>query len=146
LASGLEDGTEHVTVTTTGTVTFVPDDPTQESFTGHLAERSGDNMNSKNLTITNAGNVLLHGSDGSLGKQHILSHLTVNANGTVTLRHRNRRVHMLNAGPGLRRTIRSASPGAASVCRSEPAPLAVTAAECSLKRSLAAECAAGSEA
>jgi hypothetical protein len=80
----LEDGTEHVTVTTTGTVTFVPDDPTQESFTGHLAERSGDNVNSSNLTITNAENVILHGSDGSLGKQHILSHLTVNANGTVT--------------------------------------------------------------
>jgi hypothetical protein len=41
-------------------------------------------VNSKNLTITNAENVILHGSDGSLGKQHILSHLTVNANGTVT--------------------------------------------------------------
>ncbi len=80
----LEDGTEHMTVTTTGTVTFVPDDPSQASFTGHLAESSGSNVNSENLTMTNAENVVLHGSDGSLGKQHILSHLTVNTNGTVT--------------------------------------------------------------
>lgn len=80
----LDDGTEHVTVTTTGTVTFVPDDTSQASFTGHLAERSGGNLNSENLTMTNAENVVLHGSDGSLGKQQILSHLTVNANGTVT--------------------------------------------------------------
>lgn len=73
-----------MTVTTTGTVTFVPDNPSQASFTGHLAERSGRNLNSENLTMTNAENVVLHGSDGSLGKQHILSHRTVNANGTVT--------------------------------------------------------------
>jgi hypothetical protein len=41
-------------------------------------------VNTSNFTITNAENVILHGSDGSLGKQHILFHLTVNANGTVT--------------------------------------------------------------
>ena len=35
-------------------------------------------------TITIADNIDLHGSDGSLGKQHILFHLTVNADGTVT--------------------------------------------------------------
>jgi len=80
----LEDGTFHVTVTTTGTVTFVPDDPSQPSFTGHLAEWFGQNVNSRNSTIANAENVVLHSSDGSLGKQHILFHLTVNANGTVT--------------------------------------------------------------
>mgnify|MGYP003423139099 CR=1 FL=1 len=41
-------------------------------------------MNSENLPGTNAENVVLHSSDGSLGKQHIVSHLTVKANGTVT--------------------------------------------------------------
>jgi hypothetical protein len=76
-----EDGTVLEIITTTGRVTFVPDDPSQPSFTGHLAEWSGDVMNA---TITNAENVVLHGSDGSLGRQHILTHLTVNANGTVT--------------------------------------------------------------
>jgi hypothetical protein len=80
----LEDGTFYVTGTTTGTVTFVPDDPSQESFTGHLAEWFGENVSSRYATITNAENVILHGSEGSLGKQHILFHLTVNANGTVT--------------------------------------------------------------
>ena len=81
----LGDGTVHRIVTTTGTVTFVPDDPSQASFTGHLAESSGEIVNARNLTTTtNAENVVVHGSDGSLGKQHILIHTTVNANGTVT--------------------------------------------------------------
>jgi hypothetical protein len=80
----LEDGTVHVTSTTTGTVTFVPDDPNQPSFTGHLTEWLGENVNNSNSTNTIADNIVLHGSDGSLGRQHILLHLTVNANGTVT--------------------------------------------------------------
>jgi hypothetical protein len=80
----LEYGTFYVTGKTTGTVTFVPDDPSQPSFTGQLTERFGQNLNSRNSTITIADNIVLHGSDGSLGKQHILFHLTVNANGTVT--------------------------------------------------------------
>ena len=80
----LEDGTFHTTGTTTGTAMFVADDPSQPSFTGHLAEWFGQNVNSRNSTITVADNIVLHGSDGSLGKQHILFHLTVNANGTVT--------------------------------------------------------------
>jgi hypothetical protein len=70
--------------TMTGMVTFVPDDPSQTSFTGHLTEWSGQNVNASNSTITVAHNIVLHGSDGSLGKQHILVHVTVNANGTVT--------------------------------------------------------------
>jgi len=49
-----------------------------------LTEWFGQNVNSSNSTITVADNIVLHGSDGSLGKQHILFHLTVNANGTVT--------------------------------------------------------------
>ena len=76
----LGDGTLRMTGTTTGTVTFVPDDPSQPSYTGHLTERSGQGTD----TITIADNIVLHGADGSLGKLHILFHLTVNANGTVT--------------------------------------------------------------
>jgi hypothetical protein len=76
----LGDGTFHMIGTMTGTVTFVPDDPSQPSYTGHLTERSGQGVD----TITIADNIVLHGSDGSLGKLHILFHLTVNANGTVT--------------------------------------------------------------
>jgi hypothetical protein len=73
-----------MTVTTTGTVTFVPNDPSQTSFSGHLAESRSEITNPINAIETNAENVVVHGSDGSLGKQHILIHHTVNANGTVT--------------------------------------------------------------
>ena len=80
----LGDGTVQMTTITTGTVTFVPDDPSQASFSGHLAESDSRITNRNNAIETNAENVVVHGSDGSLGKQHILSHTTVNANGTVT--------------------------------------------------------------
>jgi hypothetical protein len=80
----LGDGTVHRTTTTTGTVTFVPEDPSQASFRGHLAESHSQITNPRNAVETNAENVVVHGSDGSLGKQHILIHHTVNANGTVT--------------------------------------------------------------
>ena len=76
----LGDGTVRMTGAMTGTVTFVPDDPSQPSYTGHLTERFGGDAN----TFTIADNIVLHGSDGSLGKQHILMHVTANANGTVT--------------------------------------------------------------
>ena len=79
-ATELGDGTVRMNGTTTGTVTFVPDDPSQPSYTGHLTERFGGDAN----TFTIADNIVLHGSDGSLGKQHILMQVTVNANGTVT--------------------------------------------------------------
>jgi hypothetical protein len=80
----LGDGTVHRTTTTTGTVSFVPEDPSQASFSGHLAESRSEITNPRNAVVTNAENVVVHGSDGSLGKQHILVHHTVNANGTVT--------------------------------------------------------------
>jgi hypothetical protein len=80
----LGNGTVHRTTTTTGTVAFVPKDPGQASFSGHLAESDSEITNPRNAVDTNAENVVVHGSDGSLGKQHILIHHTVNANGTVT--------------------------------------------------------------
>jgi hypothetical protein len=49
-----------------------------------LAESSSVITNPRNAIETNAENVVVHGSDGSLGKQHLLIHHTVNANGTVT--------------------------------------------------------------
>ena len=76
----LGDGTLRMNGTMTGTVTFVPADSSQPSYTGYLTERFGGGPS----TMTVADNIILHGSDGSLGKQHILLHLTVNANGTVT--------------------------------------------------------------
>jgi hypothetical protein len=80
----LGDDTVHRTTITTGSVSFIPDDPSQASFSGHLAESLSEITNPRNVIDTNAENVVVHGSDGSLGKQHILAHHTVNANGTVT--------------------------------------------------------------
>jgi hypothetical protein len=80
----LANGSTHITSTITGTVTFVPNDASEASFAGHMAQSNVNNGNIRNATITNAENVILHGSDGSLGRQHILFHLTVNAGGTAT--------------------------------------------------------------
>jgi hypothetical protein len=80
----LADGTVHITSTITGTVTFIPNDASEASFAGHMAQSNVNNVNRLNATTTNAENVILHGSDGSLGRQHILFHLTVNPDGTVT--------------------------------------------------------------
>jgi hypothetical protein len=80
----LGDGIVKETIITSGTVSFVPDDPSQASFSGHLAESLIELTNPRSAVVTNAENVVVHGSDGSLGKQHILVHHTVNANGTVT--------------------------------------------------------------
>jgi hypothetical protein len=80
----LGDGTVRRVTTTRGTVSFVPQDPSQASFSGHLAESDSEITNPRNAVDTNAENVVVHGTDGSLGKLHILVHHTVNANGTVT--------------------------------------------------------------
>src|SRR5262245_23608528 len=80
----LGDGTVRRITTTTGEVSFAPDDPSQASFSGHLAGSDSEITNPRNVVDTNAENVVVHGSDGSLGKQHLLIHHTVNANGTLT--------------------------------------------------------------
>jgi hypothetical protein len=80
----LDNGTFHETSTFTGTFTFVPDDPSQPTYTGHATFWFGQNVNSKSFTTTFTGNIVLRGSDGSRITNHALFHLTVNANGTVT--------------------------------------------------------------
>jgi hypothetical protein len=82
--TALDNGTFHVTGTDTGTFTFVPDDPSQPTYTGHFASWFGENVNSRNFTATSTFNLVLKGSDGSRLKEHALFHFTVNANGTVT--------------------------------------------------------------
>jgi ABC-type oligopeptide transport system substrate-binding subunit len=80
----LDNGTVHVTETLTTTATFVPNDPSQPTYTGHYAESDSFNTNANNVTGTVAFNAIAHGSDGSLIKMHVLYHRTVNAIGTVT--------------------------------------------------------------
>jgi hypothetical protein len=80
----LDNGTVHVTMMDVGTLTAVPDDPQQPTYSGHFTETGTENHNSKTFTTSFHRNVVLRGSDGSLLKEHVLVHLTVNANGTVT--------------------------------------------------------------
>jgi len=80
----LDSGTFHGSATSTGTWTFVPDDSSQPTYAGHIAGFSEQNFTSKNLTLTNTFDVVLHGSDQSLLKLRAFFHITTNANGTVT--------------------------------------------------------------
>jgi hypothetical protein len=80
----LDSGTFHGSATNTGTWTFVPDDPTQPSYAGRFASFSEQNFTSKNFTLTDTFDVVLHGSDGSLLRLRTFFHVTANANGTVT--------------------------------------------------------------
>jgi hypothetical protein len=80
----LDDGTYHVTGTRTTSFVFVPDDPSQPTYTGHDTNWFGENVNRKNFTITAVSTEVAHGSDGSMFKAFLLFHLTVNPDGTVT--------------------------------------------------------------
>jgi hypothetical protein len=80
----LDNGTVHVTMMDVGTLTAVPDDPQQPTYSGHFTETGTENHNSKTFTTSFHRNVVLRGSDGSLLKEHVLVHLTVNANWTDT--------------------------------------------------------------
>jgi hypothetical protein len=80
----LDNGTFHETSTFTGTFTFVPDDPSQPTYSGPATFWDGENVNARNFTATFTGNIVLRGSDGSRITDHALFHVTVNANGTVT--------------------------------------------------------------
>jgi hypothetical protein len=82
--TALDNGTVHVTETLTTTAMFVPNDPSQPTYTGHYAESDSFNTNANNLTGTVTFNAIAHGSDGSLIMMHALYHRTVNADGTVT--------------------------------------------------------------
>jgi hypothetical protein len=80
----LDNGTSHETTTATGTFTFVPDDASQPTYSGHATFWDGENVNSKTFTATFTGNIVLQGSDGSRLTEHAIFHITVNPDGTVT--------------------------------------------------------------
>jgi hypothetical protein len=84
LTSGIGAGTFWFTITQTGTVTLVPDDPKLPTYSGHFTFWDGDNGNLRNGTETFILEVRLFGSDGSLINGHLLEHATITATG-VTL-------------------------------------------------------------
>lgn len=54
------------TETIEGTVSFVPDESSQPSYSGHFTELEGDNGNRQNGTATTTTNDHLKGGDGSM--------------------------------------------------------------------------------
>jgi len=79
----LPNGTSHFTITQTGDFVFVPDDPTQPTFTGHFTAWAGFNSNNKNAAGTSTFTVHGTGSDGSVLKFHVTDHFSVSASGVV---------------------------------------------------------------
>ena len=83
--TALPDGRFHETTTVTDSFTFVPNDPSQPTYTGKSTFWFGANLNSQNLTSTVTFNVTAKGSDGSRITLHGVAHVTLHADGTVTV-------------------------------------------------------------
>ena len=81
----LSNGSFHETTTVTESVTFVPDDPSQPTYTGHATFWDGENSNTKTFTVTFTGHINVKGSDGSRITEHFVAHVTVHSDGTVTV-------------------------------------------------------------
>ncbi len=77
----LANGTFWATFTAEGTITFVPDDPSDPSFSGHFAVWDGENGNLQNETETSTFNAVLVGSDGSHVGTHETFHMSTSASG-----------------------------------------------------------------
>lgn len=71
------------TGTSEGTFSYVPDDPTKPSFTGHFATWFGDNL--RRGVEVSTFNVTGVGSDGSRLEFHDNTRATLNPDGTVTV-------------------------------------------------------------
>src|SRR6266567_4529080 len=83
--TGLPNGTGHQTTTLTGTFTFVPEDPSQPALTGKFTIRNGGNFNKQNTVATAISVFLARGTDGSRADAHLVFHITVNPDSTVTV-------------------------------------------------------------
>jgi type 1 fimbria pilin len=79
------DGTVHHTATVNGEQTFTPDDPDQPSYTGRFTAWDGQNGTRQTITLSAAFHDRLTGSDGSKIRDRGVVHMTLNANGTVTV-------------------------------------------------------------
>ena len=79
------DGTFHESLRITAALAFAPDDPSQPTLTGTTTFGTGQNLTSTTATLTTAFRGRATGSDRSVLALHGVSHLTVHAEGTVTV-------------------------------------------------------------
>ena len=82
-ATLLPNGTIHFTITQTGDVVLLPDDPGLPTYNGHFTFWDGFNFNNKNAAGTVTFTVHLTGSDGSKLTFHVTEHFSVSASGIV---------------------------------------------------------------
>lgn|SRR6266550_9325614 len=81
LTSGQGAGTFWATFTATGPASFVPDDPSQPSYSGKFTIWDGENGNLNNQVATFTGTFHLTGTDGSILRLHETAHMNVSASG-----------------------------------------------------------------
>ena len=79
----LANGTSWATGTSEGTFTFVPDDSSQPTYTGHFTTWFGDNNNLKNGNEKSTLTIHGVGSDGSTLRFHEVAHLSTSATGAT---------------------------------------------------------------
>ncbi len=85
----LDSGAYHLSGKLVGTLVVVPDNPADPVYTGRLVQSIGPetpvNVNQQSRTATYMARVSVVGSDGSTEQFTYVEHLTVNANGEVTV-------------------------------------------------------------
>jgi hypothetical protein len=82
----LPGGSFHETTTVVDTFTFVPTDPAEPTYTAKGTFWDGENLSPKNhFTATFTGHIIARGSDGSRITEHVVAHVTVLSDGTVTV-------------------------------------------------------------
>lgn len=81
----LPNGTRHATTTGVETATFVPDDPSQPTYTAKATFWVGENVNRKISTLTFTAHIKALSSDGSRFTVHFVGHVTINPDGTATV-------------------------------------------------------------
>ncbi len=77
LTAGKLNGTGWFTFTATGSLSFVPNDPSQPSLTGHVTIWSGISINLQNFVASSTFNAHAFGTDGSSVFLHGTFHVTV---------------------------------------------------------------------
>jgi hypothetical protein len=77
------NGVFHLTGTNQGTLTFVPDDPSEVAYTGHIAAWFGTNSNVSSFEATDTFALHATGSDGSRLTLLMLNHITVTPSGDI---------------------------------------------------------------
>jgi hypothetical protein len=76
-------GETWATFTQTGSISFVPDDSTQPSYSGHATFWGNFNLNQQSSNSTSKSSIRVVGTDGSVITQHDVAHFLVTPTGVT---------------------------------------------------------------